>query len=339
MDFGVLLEQLRRHQHLVETQASILHFEESLRIREAAERHLHESREVERRRQTERVRSWLTSPNMEADQQKYATVREETPGSGSWILSDPKFRSWFDPDFCFEPLLWINGIPGAGKTQISPLKRPCIYIRVKGKTVLASTIVEEARKLTLAVAFFYCKYQDPDRNSFLPVARSLLSQLVHQKDTLLPYIYDSASQSGQATLTTISLAENLLNTCLKSFEVVYIILDGLDECDDGEQRKHISRVLKSIVESLPAEGLDSHKVRCVFISQDDSVARKDFAAIPSLRIDAEGHQKDIAAYVQVQCRKIQEEFHLSDEKTRKLAVHITDQSEGQMPRQSNGCMT
>ena len=189
------------------------------------------------------------------------------------------------------------------------------------------------------MAFFYCKYQDPDRNSFLPVARSLLSQLIHQKDTLLPYIYDSASQSGQATLTTISLAENLLDTCLKSFEAVYVILDGLDECDDREQRKHISRVLKGIVESLPVEGLDSHKIRCVFISQDDSVARKDFAAIPSLRIDAEGHQKDIAAYVQTQCRKIQEEFHFSDEKIRKLAAHITDQSEGQVSRQSNGIKT
>lgn len=162
-DFSVLLQQLQRHQRLVETQADITHFEQSLKARETAELLLKEFRQVEKKRQLDVVRTWLASPNVEIDQQTYCSIRNDCPNSGKWLLTVPKFRSWFDPDFCSTPLLWINGIPGAGKS------------------VLASVIVEEARKLKPAtVAFFYCKYMDLDRNSFFSVARGILSQLLHQ---------------------------------------------------------------------------------------------------------------------------------------------------------------
>lgn len=114
-DFGILLQQLRRHQRLLESQANIIHFEESLKARETAEVLLKESREAEKKRQTDVVRAWLASPNVEIDQQTHQAVRKQSPDSGSWLLTAPKFRSWFDPDFCSTPLLWINGIPGAGK--------------------------------------------------------------------------------------------------------------------------------------------------------------------------------------------------------------------------------
>jgi hypothetical protein len=162
-DFEVLLQQLRRHQRLVESQANIIHFEQSLKARETAELLLKECREAEKKRQIDVVRTWLASPNIEVDQQTYSFFRKDDPNSGKWLLTTPKFRSWFDPDFCSAPLLWISGIPGAGKT------------------VLASVIVEEARKLkTATVAFFYCKYMDLDRNSFRSVARGILSQLLRQ---------------------------------------------------------------------------------------------------------------------------------------------------------------
>lgn len=133
-----------------------------------------------------------------------------------------------------------------------------------GKTVLASMIVEEARKVKLAtVTFFYCRYMDPERNTSVSVARGLLSQLLLQNTTILPYIYDAASRSGEATLTAPSLAEDLLETALKTCDRVYIILDGIDECE-REKRQEISAVFKRIVESLPTENFDN--VRCLFIS-------------------------------------------------------------------------
>jgi len=324
-DFGALLKQFQRNQRLIENQAGILHFEESLRTREIADRQLQEFRKAESRRQREVVRSWLASPNVEVDQQSYSSVRNKDPNSGRWILSTSKFLSWFDPDFCSTSLLWINGIPGAGTSTLALSIRLCSFL-LPGKTVLASVIVEEARKMKDAtVAFFYCKYMDLERCSFISVVRALLFQLLHQNATLLPYIYDAASHSGETILMKSSHAVELLDTALKSCNKVYIVLDGLDECE-RKQRKEISETFIRIVESLPPESSDT--IRCLFISQDDDAARKDFATLPSLRIIADDNKADITAYVRRWCGELQVKFHLSIERTEGLAERITEESEG-----------
>ena len=62
------------------------------------------------------------------------------PGTGLWLIESDKFKSWLS---CSRARLWYHGIPGAGKT------------------VLASSAIQEALELTssnIAVAFFYCDY-------------------------------------------------------------------------------------------------------------------------------------------------------------------------------------
>jgi hypothetical protein len=198
-----------------------------------------------------------------------------------------------------------------------------------GKTVLASVIVEEASKIQFAsTVFFYCKHMDPERSSFISVARSILSQLLSQNEVLLPYLYDSASRSGESTLTTPQLAEELLETSLKSWNSVYVILDGLDECD-RENRKNIVTAFRRIVESLPIENAD--QIRCLFVSQDDNAARKDFATISSFKMSAADNQRDIDSYVATCGNKIKEKFGLSEDKTRQLVKRVAEESEGMFP--------
>ena len=201
-----------------------------------------------------------------------------------------------------------------------------------GKTLLASLVVEEVKRLRrlhgISVGFFYCKHGDERRITFLAVATSLLSQLLQQNPHLLPHFYEKASTTGDAALTSISIAQELLSTALKSAGKTYIILDGLDECPRNE-RKEISIWFQSLVESLsPA---DYGSIRCLFISQDDGYARKDIGGLPTLTITSTHNQLDIESFAIHQAGQAQDPFGLSDEKRLEIIQKVTRGSGGKAP--------
>jgi hypothetical protein len=200
----------------------------------------------------------------------------------------------------------------------------------QGKTVLASLIIDEARKPVrknqgVFVIFFYCRYLDSERSTFLSVARSLLSQLLSQDDALLSYMYDKASTSGQTILSTTSVARDLLETSIRNCDKLYVVIDGLDECE-REERKQIVAFFEDICASLPQDEADS--LRCLFLSQDDNIARKDFAEISSLKITEAHTRKDIQAYAWARSKDIKEKFGLAPDRQHNIYQMIVDKAEG-----------
>jgi len=198
-----------------------------------------------------------------------------------------------------------------------------------GKTVLASVIVEESQRLLqahhISVAFFYCKHKDPRRNTFTAVSRGILVQLLHQNDSLLPYLYDKASSSGETILESRSLAKELLDTALKSLAKVYIIIDGLDECDRDERKTIISWFL-SIIDTLSESNVDA--LRCIFISQDDTDIGRLLSNVPAIQITAENMSPDIQSYAAIWSKRIQEKFELSDEMRKSIIFTVTERAKG-----------
>lgn len=132
-----------------------------------------------------------------------------------------------------------------------------------GKTVLASLIVEECQRLCkeqpISVVYFYCKHGDSMRDSFMAVIRGILVQILRENDDLLPYLYEKASISGEPILRSPELARELLETALRSLAKVYVIIDGLDECDKNEQKKIITW-FRSTIDSGPEANSESLSV-------------------------------------------------------------------------------
>ena len=62
--------------------------------------------------------NWLSSTDVNLDQETHVAVRDEDPGSGLWILHNEKIKAWANPDSVLIPCLWLNGIPGAGALDI-----------------------------------------------------------------------------------------------------------------------------------------------------------------------------------------------------------------------------
>jgi hypothetical protein len=63
----------------------------------------------------------ICSTEVKEDHETHCAVRSEHPGSTDWILESEKVSSWKDTDCPPLSILWLNGIPGAGKsTDDSP---------------------------------------------------------------------------------------------------------------------------------------------------------------------------------------------------------------------------
>ncbi|KAF5558574.1 zinc finger C2H2 [Fusarium mexicanum] len=65
------------------------------------------------------------------DQNLFSKIRAPYSGTGRWLLGDETFKGWIDLRYAkTTPLLWLTGLPGAGKT------------------IFASLIGEEVQRLT-----------------------------------------------------------------------------------------------------------------------------------------------------------------------------------------------
>ena len=212
---------------------------------------------------------------------------------------------------------------GRGPINVKSLTRI-----LPGKTVLASLVVKEAQGLSHSpvVLYFFCKNGDNERDNFVSVARSLLSQLLpYNKDILLPYYYDKYLASTEAVLSTLETIDDLLSVSLQNFPNVYIVLDGIDECSRKE-REIVTSWFRDLVGGLPQAS--PTQVRCLFVSQDDGPARRDFAAVSAIKIRSEDNQHDIEQFSCNWANKIQGKFELSDEKRDSIAKRIVEAAEG-----------
>ncbi|KAK4221419.1 hypothetical protein QBC38DRAFT_492123 [Podospora fimiseda] len=314
--FVVKLEELkdnmRRHRQLIVEQGSIVRFQELQQLRVLAETKFQDIQDEYVRRRWTDAQRWLTPYNSHLQQEICAAARNECPGSGQWLLNDNRFKKWFDPLFCSTPLLWLNGIPGAGKT------------------VLASTVVETVQKITsnqIRLAYFYCRHGDESRNTFVAVAKGLLSQLLKGNSDLALLIYEKGNlESGEAILLDRTMTKALLQIALvEPQKTTYIIIDGIDECSRDE-RKEICSWFCTSVHGIPKE--DFGALRCLFVSQEDGAAKKDLGMIPSIKMQASNTRDDIKRYVECWQKKIESKHGVLDTKKHPLVNSIMSSAQG-----------
>lgn len=117
-EFSALLGKVRWHGRLVESHANLVEFAKLYHqgeIQQAtAEAEIQRQKQEEGRNRRIAVQQWLSAASADADQEKGVTTREGNPGSGRWLLGNNQVQGWLSSDFCSAPVLWVNGIPGAG---------------------------------------------------------------------------------------------------------------------------------------------------------------------------------------------------------------------------------
>jgi hypothetical protein len=119
---GHTLQSLQRRKELLASNASLLEFQAAQEERAAVEKQFEEMERQEEKRRRIAVAAWLDGAKSRLDQHDAKAEREAYPQSGRWLLDRSQVKAWLDCDSAAKPLLWIRGIPGAGKT-------PRLYLR------------------------------------------------------------------------------------------------------------------------------------------------------------------------------------------------------------------
>lgn len=215
-----------------------------------------------------------------------------SPGTGLWLTEGQEFRHWLETR---NARLWFYGIPGAGKT------------------VLASSVIEEALRLhnpNTAVAFFYCDYKDSATQDLSNILGSLAQQFAKQDEdsfAKLREFYESHNPEHQSNVIYDSEALwSLVRAVALVFDCAMIIVDGLDECGTNATL---------VVDSLTAlnDGEDT-TIKTIFLSRDEIEIRERLENYTKVSIAA--RSSDIRLYVGAEI----------DLRMRKKRLRIKDQS-------------
>ncbi|KAL9082920.1 MAG: hypothetical protein Q9165_008738 [Trypethelium subeluteriae] len=133
-----------------------------------------------------------------------------------------------------------------------------------------------------------------------------------------------ASTTDSAVLTSVLVAKRMLELSFKTCGKLYIIIDGLDECERGE-RKEISSWLQHITQELPRDPVES--LRCLIVSQDDASARKDLKDFSTIKMTTENHE-DLRRFTAAWQKRIECRFGELRPENRRLANTIFARAQG-----------
>ena len=174
-----------------------------------------------------------------------------------------------------------------------------------------------------AVIFFYCKYNDPSRNQYSQLAKSLIVQLLGSNANCLAYLYEKVLESGEFRAQAKQKYEEIILSMIQCYKKVWIGIDGLDECEQLERKD-----ILSLVHKLSAPTEDESDVK-VFLA---SRAERDIELSPGLSkplVIKDHHLKsDISKYLQKEAQALREKFDLPEERLRSIVSLVSQRSKG-----------
>ena len=230
--------------------------------------------------------SWLAPTNHEANYfvDDLRSASESChPGTCMWILDRPEFNTWRDqgPENVFTRLLWLTGVPGAGKTVLSSF-------------VINNLSAASSEMTSPPILHFFFKLTDNDKNSVLAVTRSLLYQLYSLfPATLSTEIIALRDNSGKERALSEQGLWDLFVKHTKELTNLIIILDALDECNG------VDVLLRRLSSLLPC-----CRTRIFLASRKEENIALALAGYPQIVISHEDVEADIRSYVTAEIKEI-----------------------------------
>jgi hypothetical protein len=214
----IVVSNIQRHTLLLRNEVRLEHIQAEYDFRQQALQHFEKSEASHLRQEYHCLRTSI-SPRTYKETLAYLddrTCRE----AGIWLMKHDKFRDWIDPTKKSASIIWLQGIPGSGKTH------------------LARTVVHEAKGKGHSL-FAFLSYIFSSSISTLSILHSLIFQLTADDFNLQSIVCHS---SGEGFRRNLEVAQGVLKALLCSAGPVYISLDGLDEID-GSTRCRILTIL------------------------------------------------------------------------------------------------
>lgn len=212
-------------------------------------------------------------------------------GTGLWFIQGQKFQAWKSGE---ERMLWVHGIPGAGKTTLAALAIATARVGAFENTSSQKTTENGENVQIEAVAYFFCDYRALPTLDVNTIIASLLLQLGKQCPkaftTLQSFQAEVESEYGSVTAVPLKLLLATFADVVSLFSTVSVIVDGLDECLEHT----------SIVQALVALCVETDSMRMLCFSRDEPDIRRCLMAAGFAEHPVEADNQDIKAYVTAQ---------------------------------------
>ncbi|RYP93233.1 hypothetical protein DL770_000608 [Monosporascus sp. CRB-9-2] len=235
----------------------------------------------------DRILGWLVEVDPSSLHNQACNNYEDD--TGSWMLKCPEWRSWLQFKI---PLLWIHGIPGAGKTFLMS------HLIEKTKQDSYGKSKDDSGP-PVGFVYYYC-HHSRNHDETVPLLRWILSQLCRQAD-YVPHSIRELFREG--TLPRATTLLECLGDILERFRSVRIFIDALDE--STEPRTVLLASLKSIATEARFQ-----KIRLVVSSREYEDIKQSLRGIASaISMSNEMVTADIQLYVRNKLEKTWEFNH------------------------------
>ncbi|KAK0647033.1 hypothetical protein B0T16DRAFT_458896 [Cercophora newfieldiana] len=240
---------------------------------------------------------------------------------GQWLFSCPEYVKWADQNTTNHQILYVHGIPGAGKTTlVTTVINSLIELRSSQQGAAQSD----------AVLYFYCKYDSPDKQSFSAILRALLYQLLDQDEALSDNLLGEILKTDSVKLGTAAYLSELVKMAFESQARSYVVIDGLDECDRVQACKTLDWFL-----SLTSQQTDQHgrpgnngSIHVLFSGQRDGALDDKLLDHPSISLDLPDHGDDIRRYCEKRCVDLGPKFNFDQDEAAEIASRVTKGAHG-----------
>ncbi|KAK0760217.1 hypothetical protein N5P37_007298 [Trichoderma harzianum] len=236
--FDSIFADLKAHEDLVDKTVNGANLSEAKGMREALEDWRQQERAKLKKEEEERTnaefRAILSVLKIDETHQikvfdNLISEANRNPGSCSWILQQPKIQSWAncerDTQFAV-----LHGFFGSGKSVLAA--QIATFLRASESSLVAA---------------HFCTHLYPESTHYNYIMRSLMIQIIRLDPELITLSCDWLVLKKKAPSNTV--VEQLLRLLVEAMgalpekqKTLHIIIDGLDECDDGT----IANVVKTL---------------------------------------------------------------------------------------------
>jgi hypothetical protein len=157
----------------------------------------------------------------------------------------------------------------------------------------------------------------------MALLKGLLAQLIRMSPELLAYVYGEVSATIELVLRSPETLMMLIETAFSTRKQLWMVLDGLDECERKE-RKHIL----SWVSKLTSDH-STVNAQVFVTSQEELDIQNLLPRSPSITLHEPGHQDEIRNYVSRKAAKRSQQFNLSPDIEQEIVHKVTRQANGE----------
>ncbi|KAH6700698.1 hypothetical protein BKA61DRAFT_529805, partial [Leptodontidium sp. MPI-SDFR-AT-0119] len=190
-------------------------------------------------REHQAIIRWLSNSIPDPSQEHNAAIEKHVEGTGAWLILSQEVKTWAATGNSF---IWFNGGSGSGKT------------------ILCSTLIESLktrcrfrRQSVTAVVYWYFSFANKQTQNLSNFLRSIVRDLCSKVLIISKVVHDlwSDLNNGQQLPSKGKLLE-MIRVLAKSFDSVYLVIDGVDEFPRSNRRELLDAIQRLASDEFPS---------------------------------------------------------------------------------------